>query len=101
MIFFHYSQKLNLSTRPTPPSDVLQVRHRPYMSTVERESVKESHRLKAHEAELAILELGSHKVESDLLMHHEMQKGILQLIEKNPLMTFRSFVQMLDHELAC
>merc|ERR1711871_1803187 len=62
-------------------SYVLQVRHRPYMSTVERESVKESHRLKAHEAELAILELGSHKVESDLLMHHEMQKGILQLIE--------------------
>jgi hypothetical protein len=62
-------------------SYVLQVRHRPYMSTVEREAVKENHRLKAHEAELMMVEHDQREVDSDLLMHHEMQKAILQLME--------------------
>jgi hypothetical protein len=51
------------------------------MSTVEREAVKESHRLKAHEAELMMVELDHGKVDSDLLMHHEMQKAIMQLMD--------------------
>merc|ERR1711871_661611 len=62
-------------------SYVLQVRHRPYMSTVEREAVKESHRLKAHEAELIMLELDHRNVDSDLLMHFYMQKAIVRLRE--------------------
>jgi len=58
---------------------VLQVRHRPYMSTVEREAVKEAHRLKAHEAELLLEENSMADIDRDMLLHHEMQKAIQQL----------------------
>ena len=52
------------------------------MSSVEREAVKESHRLKAQEAELQMVELDHRNVDSDLVMHFNMQKAISHLKEE-------------------
>jgi hypothetical protein len=60
---------------------VLQVKHRPYMSSVEKESVKENHRLKAHEAELKLNEASSEKISADLFMHFQMNRAIVSLLE--------------------
>jgi len=60
---------------------VAQVRHRPYMSNVEKESVKENHRLKAHEAELLLHESSMEGISRDLFMHLQMNRAIVQLQE--------------------
>ena len=60
---------------------VLQVRHKPYMSSVERDSVKEDHRLKAHEAELQLHESSMEEIDRDLFMHLQMNRAITQLQE--------------------
>merc|ERR1711865_1071946 len=57
-------------------SCVLLVRHRPYMSSVEKEVVKEAHRLKAHEAELMLNESSVDQISKDLYMHLQMNNGI-------------------------
>ena len=44
---------------------VLQVRHRPYMSSVEKEAVKENHRLKAHDAELMLHEASMDEISKE------------------------------------
>ena len=60
---------------------VLQVRHRPYMSSVEKEAVKENHRLKAHDAELMLHESSMDEISKDLFMHLQMNRAIVQLQE--------------------
>ena len=60
---------------------VLQVKHRPYMSSVEKDVVKESHRLKAHEAELMLNESSVGELNKDLFMHLQMNNAIKQLQE--------------------
>ena len=65
-------------------SYVLQVRNRPYMSTVERVAVKEAHRLKANAAitHLATLQVnGQYKddISSELRLHMELNRAILNL----------------------
>ena len=55
---------------------VLQVKHRPYMSSVEKQVVKEAHRLKAHEAELMLNESSVDQISKDLYMHLQMNNGI-------------------------
>jgi len=60
---------------------VLQVRHRPYMSSIEKDSVKEEHRLKAHEAELQLHENNMDDIDKDLFMHLQMNRAITQLQE--------------------
>lgn len=58
---------------------VLQVKHRPYMSMVERASVREHHRLKAREAELLMEERGFSDIPADIKLHYEMSKAIATL----------------------
>ena len=63
---------------------VLQVRHRPYMSTVERIAVKEAHKFKALEA-VALMERNringttNKGIPADLLLHLELNRAIISL----------------------
>ena len=60
-------------------SYVLQVRNRPYMSTVECDAVRHAHRLKAQEAEDIRASNSLHDVPKDLQLHAAMAKAIKQL----------------------
>ena len=68
-------------------SYVMQVRNRPYMSTVERVAVKEAHRLKAAAAEIQLTQHFANnngdnttfKIPSDLRLHHELNQAIIGL----------------------
>ena len=62
-------------------SYVLQIKHKPYMSTVEREEVKLTHRMKAAHAEelLSLANTMNAKIPADALLHHELAKSIKRL----------------------
>ena len=60
-------------------SYVLQVRNRPYMSTVECDAVRHAHRLKAQEAEDMRASNSMNDVPKDLQLHAAMARAIKQL----------------------
>jgi hypothetical protein len=61
---------------------VMTAKHRPYMSTVERENVKESHRLKVEEAQNFIdAEMPHEEIPKDSLMHYQLDPAIRRLLQ--------------------
>jgi len=61
---------------------VMTAKHRPYMSTVERENVKESHRLKVLEAQNFIdAELPHDSIPKDSYMHYQLDPAIRRLLK--------------------
>ena len=64
-------------------SYVLQIKHKPYMSTVEREEVKLTHRMKAQQAEelLSLASTVGIHIPTDAMLHHELAKSIKRLKE--------------------
>lgn len=62
---------------------VLTAKHRPYMSTVERENVKENHRLKVDEAQQFIdADMPRDTIPKDSLMHFQLDPSIKRLVQK-------------------
>lgn len=61
---------------------VLTAKHRPYMSTVERENVKESHRLKVVEAQNFIdADMPQDEIPKDSLLHYQIDAPIKRLTQ--------------------
>merc|ERR1712195_268364 len=62
---------------------VLTAKHRPYMSTVERERVKESHKNKVEEAQDFIdADVILEQIPKDSLLHHQLDPAIRRLLSK-------------------
>ena len=62
---------------------VLTAKHRPYMSTVEREKVKEAHRLKVEEAQAFIdADVHHEDIPKESLLHFQLDPAIRRLVGK-------------------